>query len=608
MRKMNRKAVTFVLTICLAVCFAVIGMTAYAVGGNFGPNDEFTWNLNENTGTLTVGGSGILPSYGPDHPAPWDAYKAQIRQLVIEDGITTISAGTFEGLENLTTIRFPDSIRMINTTAFKGCNHIVSYTGSPKAMDLLLLIIEDNDVKELVLKAAAKEVDATTAARDVAAMETRAATTNKAKNYEDLGSTTVQGPSAITTEVEGNATTETHTYQDPITKDTITVVAKTVRNEDGTVTRTETQTASDGTLLLTSEDTLDDQGRIIARKETGVGYTQEQTTVYNEDGSGVRSRVTINEDGSRTVSTDTLDAKGNPVASHAVQYDANNKAIGYTDVINTFDENGFQTESKVEGYRYIYDDNGDMATTEDGTPQLEKTVSQTISFVPVYDEEGNQTGSVPDMSGNGAGDGQGQNQSDNQSQSGNQNQNSEQQNDTPPAEGSGNNTEAATGSETAGAVSSEENSDSGEENGDNAGTGLRGGVAGTKSSDKTDSSEENNDSGEESGDDAGTDAGSGTAGTEGSDNADNSEESNDSGEENGDDAGTAGTEGSDNADSSEENNDSGEENGDDAGTDAGSGTAGTDSAEENGDSGNGGTSESTDNAENTAENEVTGAE
>lgn len=354
-------------------------------------------------------------------------------------------------------------------------------------------------------------------------METRAATMNKAKNYEDLGSTTVQGPSAIKTEVDGNVTTETHTYQNPVTKDTVTVVAKIVKNEDGTVTRTETQTASDGTLLVTSEDTLDDQGRIIARKETCVGYTVEQMTVYNEDDTGVRSRITVNEDGSRTVSTDTLDAKGNPVASHAVQYDANNKALGYTDVINTFDENGFQTESKVEGYRYIYDDNGEMATAEDGTPKLEKTVSQTISFMPVYDEDGNQTGSAPDMSAAGAGSGQVQNQSDNQSQSGSQNQNSAQQEGNPSAEGSGDDTASAsvsgaTGIEVSGQTdSSEEGGSSGnrgtsestddiEDAAENEGTGSGPEAAGTRSFSSTDNAEENSGSGEETGDDAGTDA------------------------------------------------------------------------------------------------------
>ena len=65
-----------------------------------------TWNYNESTQTLTISGNGMMTEYdymiNPAERAPWYNYNADIRQLIIEDGVTNIGKGAFYGCSQMT--------------------------------------------------------------------------------------------------------------------------------------------------------------------------------------------------------------------------------------------------------------------------------------------------------------------------------------------------------------------------------------------------------------------------------------------------------------------------------------------------------------------------
>ena len=83
-----------------------------------GSLEPVDWTLNE--GVLTFSGSGAIPGlYGAD--SDWLAYRTEIREIVIQDGITGVGAGCFTQCRNLDRITFPDSLKTIGANAFSGC-------------------------------------------------------------------------------------------------------------------------------------------------------------------------------------------------------------------------------------------------------------------------------------------------------------------------------------------------------------------------------------------------------------------------------------------------------------------------------------------------------
>lgn len=84
-----------------------------------------TWSLDDQ-GTLTVSGSGEMSSYTDEEPAPWRENAADIRCVVIGDGITAIGSKAFQTLKNLEEVTIADSVEVIGGEAFNSCEALRS--------------------------------------------------------------------------------------------------------------------------------------------------------------------------------------------------------------------------------------------------------------------------------------------------------------------------------------------------------------------------------------------------------------------------------------------------------------------------------------------------
>lgn len=84
-----------------------------------------TWSLDDQ-GTLTVSGSGRIGGYTYWESAPWHENAADIRRVVIEDGITAIGSGAFQALKNLEEVTIVDSVEVIGKDAFNSCEALRS--------------------------------------------------------------------------------------------------------------------------------------------------------------------------------------------------------------------------------------------------------------------------------------------------------------------------------------------------------------------------------------------------------------------------------------------------------------------------------------------------
>lgn len=83
-----------------------------------------TWVLKD--GVLTISGSGEMASYSYDTPAPWYPYNSQIREVVIEYGVTSIGGDAFYRCNALTHISIPESVTYIGWGAFYKCTALTS--------------------------------------------------------------------------------------------------------------------------------------------------------------------------------------------------------------------------------------------------------------------------------------------------------------------------------------------------------------------------------------------------------------------------------------------------------------------------------------------------
>ncbi len=88
--------------------------------------DAVTWAL-DTSGVLTISGSGEMMEF-TELDAPWYPAVADIRTLVIKEGVTSIGTGAFMDCENLQAIQLPDSLQSIGNVAFGGCSSLRSFT------------------------------------------------------------------------------------------------------------------------------------------------------------------------------------------------------------------------------------------------------------------------------------------------------------------------------------------------------------------------------------------------------------------------------------------------------------------------------------------------
>ncbi len=95
----------------------------------------YSYELNEETGLLTISGTGALPN---DNYIPGMYFRGdeRIKEVVIEEGITSIGTSQFEDCKNLTSVSIPSSVTSIGECAFGRCEKLtsVSVPGSVENM------------------------------------------------------------------------------------------------------------------------------------------------------------------------------------------------------------------------------------------------------------------------------------------------------------------------------------------------------------------------------------------------------------------------------------------------------------------------------------------
>ena len=110
--------------LCVIMLF-VLPASAATCGDSCGVDgNHVMWTLNTSTGLLRVTGEGemrSMPSWSYSH-------DAEIKTVIIEEGVTNIGYSAFSDCTNLTKITIPNSVTRIDMDAFKNCTALTSIT------------------------------------------------------------------------------------------------------------------------------------------------------------------------------------------------------------------------------------------------------------------------------------------------------------------------------------------------------------------------------------------------------------------------------------------------------------------------------------------------
>lgn len=111
----------------------------YATSGKYGEN--VYWNFDENTGVLSITGSGSLQEpitisstdadgtiniFYHTGAVPWNPFLLKIKSVNIDDGITDLTRYAFFCLQNVKSISIPDSVTNIGHAVFEKCYSLVN--------------------------------------------------------------------------------------------------------------------------------------------------------------------------------------------------------------------------------------------------------------------------------------------------------------------------------------------------------------------------------------------------------------------------------------------------------------------------------------------------
>ena len=136
-----KKSVSILLSLIMVLgLFTIVPFSAGAATVS-GTEGNITWSFDSETGTLTIGGTGDMNSYGSDREiqkssntwiyitnAPWGEYYGNINRIVIEEGVTSIGDNAFSGLcrdvSASVKVQLPSTLTRIGNRAFIYCNKI----------------------------------------------------------------------------------------------------------------------------------------------------------------------------------------------------------------------------------------------------------------------------------------------------------------------------------------------------------------------------------------------------------------------------------------------------------------------------------------------------
>ena len=91
--------------------------------------ENVIWAVDDND-VLTISGEGEMYDYSSNNLAPWSDIDSSIKEVVVENGVTSIGQNAFYNCESLSTIKIPSSVSEIANNSFDAKVVVYCYTDS----------------------------------------------------------------------------------------------------------------------------------------------------------------------------------------------------------------------------------------------------------------------------------------------------------------------------------------------------------------------------------------------------------------------------------------------------------------------------------------------
>ena len=125
MRHQKVKILSFFLAVFIAVAsFPALKTNAATIAsGSCGTGVTYTL---DDSGKLTIQGSGEMSNYSQPSAVPWASYRSQIKSIVVTGSVTSIGARAFYSCSNVTSVSLSTNLRAIGTNAFQRCTSLTT--------------------------------------------------------------------------------------------------------------------------------------------------------------------------------------------------------------------------------------------------------------------------------------------------------------------------------------------------------------------------------------------------------------------------------------------------------------------------------------------------
>ena len=97
------------------------------IDSNSASDGNLTWELSCDS-VLTISGTGAMPDYANSNDVPWFNYQTSIREVYVEEGVTSLGKYAFSNCSKLWNVDLPSTLTSIGESCFSNCAYIDTIT------------------------------------------------------------------------------------------------------------------------------------------------------------------------------------------------------------------------------------------------------------------------------------------------------------------------------------------------------------------------------------------------------------------------------------------------------------------------------------------------
>ncbi len=151
-------AVVSILAMNYSIPFTSFLDNSVVLTANAGTAADFAWDIDAD-GTMRISGTGEMPYEINAKSVKWDLRRSEIKKVIIEKGITSISPYSFSNCPNLESVSIPDTVTIIQNSAFFNDTKLTSISIPSSVKEIWSRAFSNTGCTEIVFPNSVTEMD-----------------------------------------------------------------------------------------------------------------------------------------------------------------------------------------------------------------------------------------------------------------------------------------------------------------------------------------------------------------------------------------------------------------------------------------------------------------